>query len=151
VNNACTNKCRSPDTDFRSSLSVVQTRIIDNICSIIWETIHSTGTDSVLAQPHNDQGISVEDFFDYIQEELIEQPDNSFDCLISSVAATEDRMQVSAVLPIGGSAIASSSQPVPCSNSNSNDITNNTIINSIENTGLVNASTIEDGVMLLAE
>jgi hypothetical protein len=60
-------------------------------------------------------------------------------------------MQVSAVLPLGGSAITSSSQPVPCSNRNSNDITNITNNTSIEIMGLVNASRIEDGVMLFAE
>jgi len=60
---------------------------------------------------------------------LLMQPDNSFNRLSSFVAATEASMRFSAVLP----AIACSSQPVPCSdsNSNSNDITNMT---SIENT-----------------
>jgi hypothetical protein len=53
-------------------------------------------------------------------------------------------MRFSAVLP----AIASSSQPVPCSNSNSNsdDITN---ITSIDSTGLIDGSTIVEGAMLL--
>jgi len=51
-------------------------------------------------------------------------------------------MQFSAVLPIGASAIASSSQPVPCSNSNSNDITSITYMASVENMGLVDGSTI---------
>jgi len=71
---------------------------------------------------------------------------NSFNRLSSFVAATEASMRFSAVLP----AIASSSQPVPCSdsnsNSNSNDITNMT---SVENTGLVDGSTIVEGAMSL--
>jgi len=101
-----------------------------------------------MAQPHNDQGSFDKDFRDYVPEELIQQPNNSFNCLISFVAATEVSMRFSAVLPMGGSAIASSSQPVPCSgsNSNSNDITNMT---SIENTGLVNGSTIVQAAMSL--
>jgi len=50
-----------------------------------------------------------------------------------------------------GSAIASSSQPVPGSNgnNNSNNITNITNITSNENMGLVNGSTIGEGAMLL--
>jgi hypothetical protein len=51
--------------------------------------MHSTGTDPAMAQPHNDQGSFDEDFFDYVQEELKEQPDNSFNRLTSFVAATE--------------------------------------------------------------
>ena len=99
-----------------------------------------------MAQPHNDQGSFDEHFLDYVLEELIEQPDNSFNRPSSFVAATEASMQFSAVLP----AIAGSSQPVSCSNSNSNsnsnDITNMT---SVENTGLVDGSTIGDGAMSL--
>ena len=59
-------------------------------------------------------------------------------------------MRFSAVLPMGGSAIAGSSQPVPCSdsNSNSNDITNMT---SIENTGLVDGSMLVEGAMSLGD
>jgi hypothetical protein len=95
-----------------------------------------------MAQPHNNQGSFDEDFLDYVPEELIEQPDNYFNSLNSFIAATEASMRFSAVLP----AIASSSQPVPCgnSNSNSNDITNMT---SVENTGLVDGSTIVEGAM----
>jgi len=101
-----------------------------------------------MAQPHNGQGSFDEDFLHYVPEELIEQPDNSFNRLNSFVAATEASMRFSAVLPMGGSAIASSSQPAPCSNSNSNsnDITNMT---SVENTGLVHGSTIVEGAMSL--
>jgi hypothetical protein len=55
-------------------------------------------------------------------------------------------MQFTAFLPIGGSAIASSSQPIPFSNSklNSNDVTN---ITSVEITGLANGSTNAEGAM----
>jgi len=57
-------------------------------------------------------------------------------------------MQFSAVLPMGGSAIVSSSQPIPCSDGNrdGNDMTNLTII---QNTGLVDEIMIVDGVMSL--
>jgi hypothetical protein len=99
-----------------------------------------------MAQPHNDQGSVDEDFLDYVPEELIEQPDDSCNHLSSFVAATEASMRFSAVLP----AIASSSQPVPCSdsnsNSNSNDITN---MSSVENTGSVDGNTIVEGVLSL--
>jgi hypothetical protein len=146
VNNAYTDVFRRLDTDFRSSSPEVQAKKIDNIRSMIRRRIHSTGTDPAMAQPHNDQGSFDEDFLDYVPEELIEQPDNSFNRLSSFVAATEASMRFSAVLP----AIASSSQPVPCSdsnsNSNSNDITNMT---SVENTGLVDGSTIVEGAMSL--
>jgi len=109
---------------------------------MIRQRIHSTGTDPAMAQPNNNQGSFDEDFLDYVPEELIEQPDNSLNCHSSFVAATEASMRFSAVLP----AVASSSQPVPCSNNNSisNDITNMT---SIENTGLVDGSTIVEGAM----
>jgi hypothetical protein len=88
-------------------------------------------------------------FLHYIPDELIEQPNNSFNHLSSFVAATEDSMQFSAVLPMCGSAIANSSQPVPGSNSNSNsnNITGITNMTSIEYWGLVNGSTIVEGVM----
>jgi Domain of unknown function (DUF6532) len=144
VNNVCTDVFRRLDADFCSSSPEVQAKKIDNIRSMIRRRIHSTGTDPAMAQPHNDQGSFDEDFLDYVPEELIEQPDNSFNRLSSFVAATEASMRFSAVLP----AIASSSQPVPCSdsNSNSNDITNMT---SVENTGLVDGSTIVEGAMSL--
>jgi len=147
VNNACTVECCHLDPDFPSSSREDQAKQIDTIRSIIQRRIHSTGTDPAMAQPHNNQGSFDGDLLDYIPEELIEQPDNSFHPLSSFVAATEASMRFSAVLPMGGSAIASSSQPVPCSNSNSNsnDITN---ITSIDNMGLVNGSTIAEGVMV---
>jgi len=99
-----------------------------------------------MAQPHNNQGSFDEDFLDYFPEEVMEQPHNSFNCLSSFVAATEACMRVSAVQPMGRSAIVSSSQPVPCSDSNSNNITN---ISSVEYTGLVNGSTILEGAISL--
>jgi len=144
VNIACTDVFRRPDADFRSSSPEVQAKRIDNIHCMIRRRIHSTGTDPAIAQPHNEQGSFDEDFLDYILGELIEQPDNAFNHLSSFVAATEASMRFSAVLP----AIASSSQPVPCSNSNSNsnDITNMT---SIENMGSVDGSTIVEGAMSL--
>ena len=144
VNNVCTDVFRRLDADFRSSSPEVQAKKIDNIRSMIRRRIHSTGTDPAMAQPHNDQGSFDEDFLDYVPEELIEQPNNSFNRLSSFVAATEASMRFSAVLP----AIASSSQPVPCSDSNSNskDITN---MSSVENTGLVDGSTIVEGAMSL--
>jgi len=63
-----------------------------------------------------------------IPKVLIEQPDNSFNHLSSIFAATEASMQFSAVLPMGGSAIASSSQPIPCHDSNSNNSISNSNI-----------------------
>jgi len=102
-----------------------------------------------MAQPHNNQGSLDEDFLDYIPEELIEQPNNSCNPLSSFVAATEASMLYSAGLPMGGSAIASSSQPVPCSNSNSNDITSISNMTGIGNMGSVDGSTIVEGAMSL--
>jgi len=122
---------------------------IDNIRSMIRWRIHSTGMDPAMAQPHNNQGSFDEDFLDYIPEELIEQPNNSCNPLSSFVAATEASMLYSAVLPMGGSAIASSSQPVPCSNSNSIDITSISNMTGIENMGSVDGSTIVEGAMSL--
>jgi hypothetical protein len=144
VNNACTDVFHRLDTDFLSSLPEVQAKKIDNIRSMIRRRIHSTGTDPAMAQPHDNEGSFDERLLDYIPEELIEQPDNSFNRLSSFVAATEASMQFTAVLP----AIASSSQPVSCSDSNSdsNDITNMT---NVENTGLVDGSTSVKGAMSL--
>jgi len=122
--------------------------MIGNIYSMIRWCIHSTGTDPVLAQPHNNHGSFDEDFLDDVREELTQQPDNSSNRLRCFVTATEACMRFSAVLPIGRSAITSSSQPMPCSdsNSNSNDITN---ITSIENMESVNGSTIVESAMSL--
>jgi len=148
VKNACTDIFRRLDMDFCSSTPEVQAKMIDNIRSMICRRIHSTGTDPVMAQPHNNQGSVVENFLDYVPEELIEQPENLFNHLSTFATATEASRRFSAVLPMGGSAIASSSQPIPCSNSNSNsnDITNMT---SDENTELVDGSTIVESAISL--
>jgi len=118
---------------------------------MIHQKIHSTGLDQAMAQPHNDHGIIDDEFLDYILEELIELPDTSFHRPGSVVPATEASMRFSTVLPMGGSAIASSSQPIPCSNSknDSNDIANITKITSVENTQLVEESMIVQGAMLV--
>jgi len=151
VNNECTDVFPHLDADFRYSMPEVQAKMMDNISSMIRRRIHSTGSDPEMAQPQNDQGSIDEHFLEYLPEELIEQPDNSFNHLSSFVADTEASMWFSAVLPIGGSAIASSSQPVPCSNSNSNSNSNHIPnMTSIENTGLVDGSTIVEGVIPLA-
>jgi len=148
VNNACTDVLYHLDVHFRSFSPAVKAKKIDNICSMIHQTIHSTGTDPVMAQPHNDQGSFDEDILDYVPEELIEQPNNSFYHCSSFVAATEASMRFSAVLPMGWSAIPSSSQPVTCSdiNSNTKEITNMT---SVGNTELVDGRTVVVGAMSL--
>jgi hypothetical protein len=144
VNDTGTNVIPRLDADFRSSSPEVPAKRINNIRSMIHRRIHSTGTDPAMAQPHNDQGSLDEDFLDYVPEELIEQPDDSFNHLSRFVSANAASMRFSAVLP----AIASSSQPGPCSNSNSNS-NNITNMTSVENTGLVNGSTIVEGAMSL--
>jgi len=146
--NASTEVFGGLDVDFCSSSPEVQAKKIDNIRSMFHQGIHSTGMDPAMAQSHNNQASFNEGFLDYVLEELIEQPDNCFICLSSFVAATEACMQFSAVLPMGWSAMASSSQPVPCSDSNSNS-DNNTNVTSVENTGLVDESTIVKGAMSL--
>jgi hypothetical protein len=95
------------------------------------QRIPTTGTDPVIAQPHNEQGSFDEDFLDYVPEELMELPNNSFYCLYYVVAATKASMRFSAFLSKGGSAIPS--------------ITNMT---RIENTGLIDPSTIVYRVVL---
>jgi len=45
-----------------------------------------------MAQPHNNQRIFDENILAYVLEELIEQPDNSFNCLSMFVTATEASM-----------------------------------------------------------
>jgi len=146
VNVSSTDVFRHLDADFHSPSQEIQVNEIDNLRSMICRRIHSTGTNPAMAQPDNDQGSFVEDFLNHIPEELIEQRNNSFNCLSSLVAATEASMRFSAVLPMGRCAIASRSQPVPCgnSNSNSNDITN---ITSVENVGLVDGSMIVERAM----
>jgi len=127
--------------------------MIDNIRSMIRRRIHSTGTDPSMAQPQNDQGSFDANFNDYIPGELLEHPDNSDHRLRTFVAATEASMGFSPALPMAESAVASSSQPIPCSNSNSNsnssDITSSTNMTSIGNTGYIDGSTIVEGAMSL--
>jgi len=79
-------------------------------------------------------------------EELTVEPDNSSNSLSSFVAPTEAGMRFPAIQTMGRYAVTSSSEHVPCgnTNSNSNDITN---ITSIENTRLVAGSIIVDGAM----
>jgi len=100
-------------------LPQVQAERIHDFRIMIWGRFHLTGLDRAMALPYNYQGNFDEDFLDYVPEELVEQPNNSLNCLTSYVASTEACMRFSAVLPMGDSAIANSSQPVPCSNSNS--------------------------------
>jgi len=82
---------------------------------------------------------------------LKEQPNNAFNHVSSLVTATEATMPFSAVQPMGWSAIARSSQPGFCSdsNSNSNDITSIPNMTSIENTGSVDGIMIVQGAMSL--
>jgi hypothetical protein len=97
----------------------------------------------VIAQYHNFFSIVDEDFHHDFPEEHIDQTVNSSHCLCSFVAPTDTTMQLLPVLPIGGSAFASSSLLVHCStsHSNSNNITNITNITSVEKVGLIGAST----------
>jgi len=115
------------------------------------ERIHSTGTDPAMVQPYNDQHSNDEGFLNSIPEEPIEQSDNCFNNLSSFVAGTEGSMRFSAILTMGQSAIASSNQPIPCSDSNSNstNMTSITNITSVENMGLVDGSRIVQGAMSL--
>ena len=151
VDNARTDVFRRHNGDRRCSSPEVQAKMIVNIHRLVRQSIQSTVMDPAIAQPHNNRCCIDEDFLDQVTEELIEQFDNSSNCLSILVAATDATMRASAVLPMGGSAIASSSQPVPWSNSNSNnnDITSITNMTSIDNMGLVNGSTIVEGAMLL--
>jgi len=136
---------------FDFSFWEVEANMIDNFRSTIHWRISSTGPNPAVAQPDNSQGTCDKDFLNYILENLIEQPENTFDCRSSFVAATEASMQFWAVLPMGGAAIPCSSLPIPCSdsNSNSNKITNITNINHIKNIEVVNGSMIVEGAMSL--
>jgi hypothetical protein len=97
-----------------------------------------------MVQRLNNKGSFDVDFLDYILEELIEQPGKSCHRRSSIVATTEASILFSVVLPMGESAVASSSQPVPyCdSNSNCNDTTSITSMTSIANLELVHRSMI---------
>jgi len=120
---------------------------------MISQRLHSTGTDPVMAQLHNSHGSLNANFLHYVPEEVIEQPDNFFYRLRSLVAATEARMPFSAILPMGGLPITSSTKSVHCSNSNSNSNSNNitsiTNMTSVENIRLIDGSTIVKGAMSL--
>ena len=148
VDSACTDVFRRLDADFRCYPQEVQAKTIHIMRIMIRQRIQSTGTDPAMVQPDNDHGSFDEAFLDYIPEELIEQRINSLKRLCSIVASTEASIRFPAVLPMCESAIDSSIQPVPGSNSNSNsnDITNGT---SVGNTGLVDGSTIVEGAMSL--
>jgi len=151
INNACTDVFHYLGADSHSSSPEVEDIKIDTLRSKICGRIHLTGTDPLMAQPHNEQCRFDENFLDYVLEELIEQPNHSFNHLSSFVTATQAAMRFSAVLPMGGSAIGSSSQPISCSNSNSNSncITNITNMTSVGNTGLGDESPIVDCAMSL--
>jgi len=148
----CMHRCISSS---RGGLSCFLTssswQLIDSMHGMLGRRIHSTSMDPAMAQRNIDQHGFDGDFLQYLPEELIEQPNNSFNHLTSFVAATEASKQFAAVPPMGGSAIASSSQPIPCSNSNSNsnDIINITYITRDENMGLLNWSTIVEVMMSL--
>jgi len=113
MNTACTDVFRCLNVDFISSSPEVQAKKIENIRTMIHWRIHSTGMDPAMAQPHNDHGSFDEDILNCIPEELIEQPDNSFDCLSSFIAATEASMLFSAVLPMGRSPLLAAASPSP--------------------------------------
>lgn len=118
---------------------------------MICRKIHAPGPDQSMPEPLNEPGNIIDDCLGYIQEELIEQPGNSFNHPSSIVAANEACMPFSAGLPMVGYAITCSCQPVPCGdcNCNPNDIRNITNISSIENMGLVYESMIVECAMSL--
>jgi hypothetical protein len=141
VNTACTEQLHHLDRDFCFSSPDFHTMKIGNIHLVSHRTIHSTGTDPAISQPHKDPGSCDENFLDYTPAELIEQPDNSSHHISDFVAATDATMRFSAIPPIGGYAITSISQPVfrSDSNNNSNDIT------CITNMNIVESTRLEDG------
>jgi len=147
VNDVSTDVFRNHNMHCLSLPLKVEVKEVKNICSSIGPRIHSTGTDPAMAQPYNNLGSFNEDFFDFIPEKLIEQPNNSFNHHSSFVAAMEANIQFSAVLPMEWSAIASRSWPITGSDSISNNITNLTNITRKENTRLVNGSKIAEGAL----
>jgi len=92
VNDAWTDIFRCLNMDFLSFWPEVQANKIHTIRSMIHRRIHSTGMHPAMAQPHDDLGSFAEDCLDCVLEELIEQPNYSFDHPSSFVAATEARM-----------------------------------------------------------
>jgi len=55
-NNNCTDVFPDLDADFCPFSPEVEATKIDNISSIIYRRMYSSGTDQVMAQPYNDQG-----------------------------------------------------------------------------------------------
>jgi hypothetical protein len=102
--------------------------------------------DAAMPQPHHNHSSVDENSPEYILKLVTVQPDNSFYDLGSYIAATESYMQLLADFPMGGTAIGSSSLPVPYSDSNKNDITSST---SIETMGLVNGTAIVECVVMV--
>jgi hypothetical protein len=104
-----------------------------------------------MAQPHYNQGSFDQNSLDYMLEKLIEQHDIVFKCCSYCIAGPDASMKFSAVMPMGGTAIASSSLPVPYihSNCNSNNITTITNITSVVNMQLINGNTFMQGMILL--
>jgi hypothetical protein len=102
-----------------------------------------------MAQPNNIEGSVYVDLLDYIPKVQIELPDDCCNCLSRFVAATEASQQFSAFLTNGSSAIASSSHPVPCTDSNldRHDMTSITVIISSGNARFFDGCTIEEGAM----
>jgi hypothetical protein len=107
--------------------------------------------DPATAQLDKDPSSFEEDILEYVMEKLMEQHNKPFNHRRTVVAATDTSIRFSGGLPMAGSAITSSSQPIPCSNSdyNSNDITSITNMTSLSNMGLVDANTVVEGVMSL--
>jgi len=128
VNNVRSDESRCLNSDITSSLHEVQFNKLDNIGSMIRGLIHSNCRDLVIAQSHYNQCGITDHILDYVLLELIALPKYSVNHVNSSVATTEGCMRLSPVLPIRVSALTSSSQPIPCSSSNTNNITNITSI-----------------------
>lgn len=146
VNNPSTNVFLWFCNDFCSSFPDIQAKMKDSIHCMIDQRIYWTETDSAMAQPHHYQGSIDEHVLHYVPHKLMEPPNNLFNLFSKFVATTETCIWFPADLPMCRSATTSSSQPVPYSNRNSNDITD---IASIEYTELVNWSLIVEGAMSL--
>jgi len=61
---------RSLHADFHFSSPEVEAEKVVNIHSMIHRMMHSTGTVTIMAQPHNHQGSCNEDFLHSVQVEL---------------------------------------------------------------------------------
>jgi len=144
-NIACTDEIHPFNTDFPFSSHHVRVNKIYSICNMILWRIHPTCSDPLMVQPHNNQENLHEDFLDYVPERLIKQCNIAFYWHSIYVAAIGASRRFPANLPMSQSAIASSSsQHIPCSDINNNDITK---ITRVGNMGLVERSTIVEGVM----